>query len=54
MSDLHQKGKYYDYIFMDINMPVMNGIEATKLMREMNKQGEINLNHTLIYMHSAI
>ncbi len=24
----------YDIIFMDINMPIMNGIDATKILRE--------------------
>ena len=28
------KYNHYDLIFMDINMPVMNGIDATKLIRE--------------------
>jgi CheY-like chemotaxis protein len=39
---------------MDVNMPVMNGIEATKQLRLMNKKRLINLEHTKIYMHSAI
>jgi len=28
--------KPYDIIFMDINMPIMNGIDATKKLRELN------------------
>jgi CheY-like chemotaxis protein len=35
-------------------MPVMNGIEATKQLRLMNEKGLLHLEHTKIYMHSAI
>ena len=35
-------------------MPVMNGIEATKTLRELHTLGKINLSDTKIYMHSAI
>lgn len=31
------KYKNYDIIFMDLNMPIMNGIEATKIIRESKK-----------------
>ena len=39
---------------MDINMPIMNGMQATKLLRELDSKGQINLLRTKIYMHSAI
>lgn len=29
---------YFSFIFMDINMPVMDGVEAIKLIRESEKQ----------------
>jgi CheY-like chemotaxis protein len=44
----------YDLIIMDINMPVLNGLEATKQIREMNMKGEISLGSCMIYMHSAV
>jgi CheY-like chemotaxis protein len=28
------KHKYYDIVFMDIEMPVMNGLDATKIIRQ--------------------
>jgi CheY-like chemotaxis protein len=39
---------------MDVNMPVIDGIEATKRLRTIHEQGAINLAGTKIYMHSAI
>jgi len=35
-------------------MPVMNGMDATKKLREMEKNREIRLDQTNIYIHSAI
>ena len=37
-----------------MNMPVMNGMDATKKLREMEKNREIRLDQTNIYIHSAI
>ena len=31
------KNNHYDLVFMDIHMPVLNGIEATEQIREFNK-----------------
>jgi signal transduction histidine kinase/CheY-like chemotaxis protein len=31
------KDNYYDFILMDINMPIMNGIDATQKIREFNQ-----------------
>ena len=32
--DMVEKNGLYDIIFMDINMPIMNGIDATKILRQ--------------------
>ncbi|MCB1178005.1 MAG: response regulator, partial [Leptospiraceae bacterium] len=33
--------QFYDFILMDINMPILNGIEATKQIRTLNKKSII-------------
>jgi CheY-like chemotaxis protein len=39
---------------MDINMPEIDGVRATKKLKDMHAEGRINLTNTKIYMHSAI
>mmetsp|Transcript_10183 Transcript_10183/g.10161 ORF Transcript_10183/g.10161 Transcript_10183/m.10161 type:complete len:122 (+) Transcript_10183:1834-2199(+) len=52
--EMVKKEKDYSVVVMDLNMPVMNGMEATKELRRLNEIGEIDLSSTLIYIHSAI
>ncbi|XP_058737885.1 two-component response regulator 24-like [Vicia villosa] len=39
--DIHCSGQSYDIIFMDKDMPIMNGIEATKKLRSMGIESMI-------------
>mmetsp|Transcript_27897 Transcript_27897/g.26934 ORF Transcript_27897/g.26934 Transcript_27897/m.26934 type:complete len:141 (+) Transcript_27897:1316-1738(+) len=52
--EMVKKENDYRAIVMDLNMPVMNGMEATKELRRLGSLNEIDLSSTLIYMHSAI
>lgn len=36
INQQYQHKKQYSIIIMDLNMPVMNGVEATKQLRKMN------------------
>ena len=39
---------------MDLNMPYMDGVKATTILRELDKKGDIDLSSTQIYAHSAV
>ncbi|VVB15180.1 unnamed protein product [Arabis nemorensis] len=39
--DVHCSGRNYDLILMDMDMPVVNGIQATKKLREMGIESKI-------------
>ncbi len=44
----------FKLIIMDLNMPVLNGMEATLKMRQLEQEGIIDLSRTKIYLHSAV
>ena len=37
-----------------MNMPILNGLESTKILRGMQKANKINLDSSKILLHSAI
>ena len=39
---------------MDLNMPEMNGLEATLILRDMQRQGELDLSQTKIVLYSCL
>ncbi|CAN8255842.1 unnamed protein product [Cochlearia groenlandica] len=39
--DVYSSGRNYDLILMDMEMPIMNGIQATKRLREMGIESKI-------------
>lgn len=39
--DINKEPKLYDIIFMDCQMPIMDGFEATKRMKQMMAEGSI-------------
>ena len=44
----------YKLVFMDLNMPEMNGLEATMLLRDLRNQGELDLSETKIVLYSCL
>eukprot|EP00347_Sterkiella_histriomuscorum_P019575 403341108 len=44
----------FDYIFMDLHMPVMDGIQAILKMRQAEGQGQISFQRSIIVAFSAI
>ncbi|MBN2723065.1 MAG: response regulator [Deltaproteobacteria bacterium] len=44
----------YDLVFMDLQMPVMDGLDATKEIRKLEKAGRIDYNTRIIAMTASV
>ena len=44
----------FDVIFMDLQMPILNGYQTVKILRNKCERGEVDLSHTKIIALSAI
>ncbi|CDW84037.1 multi-sensor hybrid histidine kinase [Stylonychia lemnae] len=51
---IYPKSEQYRLIFMDLNMPDMNGQETTQKLKEMDEDGEINLFYTKFILYSCL
>ena len=51
---LQQRRKCYDLIIIDLNMPVMDGIQLVSELRKRQKEGLINLDGVRLIAASAI
>lgn len=43
----------YKYIFLDINMPEMDGVEMVQLLREKELEGKLDFSNTMIFALTA-
>ncbi len=49
VEDFHRENFKFDIIFMDINMPVIDGLKATKILKDKMKNNLIP-NSMIIYV----
>ena len=47
------KPDHYDLIFMDVQMPEMDGFEAAQMIRQLEQEGELTGQHTPIIAMTA-
>ena len=45
---------YYKVIFMDLNMPGLNGLETTHIIRKLGSEGSIRMDETKIVLYSCL
>ena len=49
-----QGRRQYALVFMDLNMPEMNGLETTSILRRLARQGQVDLASTKVVLYSCL
>ena len=54
IENRQRQNNQYKHIFLDINMPEMDGVEMVKILKEKEAEKELDFSNTIIYALTAI